>query len=87
MGKTIGRFDYDIYGGPDHKPIPCSPVVEIHLKWWDHSEGGPPLLSPELVTEAEIDGHIQALKDNLDAVGVAAKRALSKRHPAQIKNT
>ena len=85
MAKTIGCFDYDIYGGPVHEPgrHPTSPIVEIYVKTWSQSEGGTPVISPHLMTEREIDWHIHTLKEDLDALCVAAKKALRKRHPSR----
>ncbi len=37
-----------------------------------------PAVSPHLMTEEEIEYHIQALKDDLDAVGKNAKSVLRK---------
>ena len=85
MAKTIGHFDYECFGGPDDEEIglPTSPVVRLHLKDWSQWEkDGPPGISPNLMTEQEIDTHIVLLKADLDAVGAAAKRALRARHPA-----
>ena len=37
---------------------------------------GAPLISAQLMSEEEIDTHIKDLKDDLDAVGTRAKKAL-----------
>ncbi len=77
--KTIGCFDFSIIKtSADHK-IPFDPIVEIRLQQWtEASEDGGPVLSPHLMSEAEIDEHISNLKADLDAVGSKAKRALQK---------
>ena len=81
MGKTIGQFEYKMMGDQ------TTHIVQIRLKAWDESNDWKPLVSPDLMTEAEIDGHVQALKDDLDAVGRAAIKALRKRRPTLAKNT
>jgi hypothetical protein len=79
MSRTIGRFDFRIYGGGKPKPgkLSISPIVVLVLKRWTTSNGAP-AISPELVTDGEIDEHISALKADLDAIAKAAKAALKK---------
>lgn len=80
MANTIGHFGFEITGGPDCAPLPCSPIIQIGLTCWSQDkQDGAPIVSPHLMTEAEIDFHINALKADLDAVGTAAKIALRKR--------
>jgi hypothetical protein len=38
------------------------------LQGWSHNNASFRLVSPHLMSEAEIDEHIQALKTNLDSV-------------------
>lgn len=75
MGKTIGAFRYRILA-PQKGAKPFSPIVYIELG--DHSadENGWPRVSPQLMTEREIDGQVEALKADLDHVGNLAKNAL-----------
>ena len=76
MAKTIGKFWYRIYAAKRGEEIPLPPSVHITLKAYTSDAKGHPLLSPELATEEEIDYHIQAYKEDLDYVGLLAKRAL-----------
>lgn len=75
MGKTIGTFDYTIEKmKPDDRPF--NPVVHICLQNWSPGSGNVPRVSPELMTEGEIDEQVNALKADLDNVGRKAKAAL-----------
>ncbi len=79
MSNTIGQFDYSIAQlGKASKSLPFSPWVHICLKSWGSTEAGSgaPLISSQLMTEEEIDSHIKALIDDLQAVGKRAKKAL-----------
>jgi len=79
MGKTIGQFAYDIIKMDGREQIPFNPIVTIMLDHFCQSEiSRMPTVSPHLMTESEIDDHIQALKDDLDVVGKKAKLALRK---------
>ena len=76
MAKTIGRFWYTILAPKKDADIPFNPIVHIVPKHHTRTEDGRVLLSPNLMTEEEIDYHIQAYKEDLDHVGRLAKRAL-----------
>ncbi len=80
MSNTIGQFDYRIIkmGKNDKGSLPFNPIVTITLDHWPSDKGDTPQISPNLMTESEIEHHIQALKDDLDAVGKKAKSALHK---------
>ena len=75
MAKTIGAFDYRI-----HKPkigsVPFPATVYIIPKDYTTGEDGWPRLSPDLMSEQEIDEYVQACKEDLDHLGRLAKRAL-----------
>jgi len=58
--------------------LPFNPIVTIRLDNWTTSKDEVPTISAHLMTEDEIDYHIEALKDDLDAVGKKAKAALRK---------
>ena len=75
MAKTVGRFDYSILA-PKQGDIPVNAIVHIVPKTYSTDESGRPLLSPQLMSEQEIDWHVQAYKEDLDHVGRLAKRAL-----------
>jgi hypothetical protein len=80
VSTTIKQFDYSITKGrPGDTPF--SPHVVLTLAGHGTNEDGTPLLSANLMTSAEIDFQIQALKDDLDAVGKRAKAALAKAQP------
>ena len=75
MGKTIGEFRYKILA-PKKGDRPFNPIVYIELG--DHSthENGWPRISPQLMSEGEIDEQVALLKADLDHVGNLAKKAL-----------
>lgn len=78
MSKTIRQFDYRVYKMKKTDTLPNDPIVQIILEHWMRDSGGDaPIISPHLMTEGEIDEHIQALKADLDAVGKRAKAALA----------
>ena len=77
MANTVGTFDYRILA-PKKGDLPFNAIVHIVLKRWSTIEDRQPCLSPQLMTEQEIDWHIQAYKDDLDHVGRLAKRALNR---------
>ena len=77
MAKTVGRFDYRILA-PKKGDRPFNAIVHIVPKTYSSNEDGWPLLSPQLMTEQEIDWHVQAYKEDLDRVGRLAKRALQR---------
>ena len=50
------------------KPIRTPPIIEICVKRWSETPKDRVSLSPDLMTEKEIDHHIDALIDDLQAV-------------------
>ena len=76
MSKTIKQFDYRTIKMKKGDRLPFNPHVEIVLDHWVEQNNDTPIISPALMSEAEIDGHIQLLKIDLDAVGKRAKAAL-----------
>lgn len=76
MSKTIKQFDYRIIKMKKEDTLPFSPHIEIVLDHWVEQNNNTPIISSALMSEAEIDGHIQLLKIDLDAVGKKAKAAL-----------
>lgn len=76
MKNTIGQFDYRIHKMNKGDKMPFSPIVEVVLQHWSTSGHEAPIVSPHLMSELEIDEHIQNLKNDLDAVGKNAKKAL-----------
>ena len=79
MANTIGKFYYEISGSEKDDEILIGPIVHITLKTYSQNANGWPVLSNNLMSEGEIDWHIQAYKDDLDHVGRLAKRALRRR--------
>jgi hypothetical protein len=78
MASTIGQFDFTLTRVSDSDVLPLDPFVVIELKGWGRSAGGgAPTISANLMSDREIDEHISALKEDLDAVAARAKRALS----------
>jgi len=78
MSNTIGRFGYEIRKMTKTDDRPFNPIVILNLDNWSHDDNGVPHISNHLMHEGEIDGYIQALKDDLDAVGKRAKDALKR---------
>ena len=76
MSRTIGLFGYAITEMTESDRRPFEPIVRIFLKRWATTKEDVPTLSPELMTDEEIDHNIQLLKDDLDNVGRRAKAAL-----------
>lgn len=77
MSNTIKQFDYLIVKMKNGDKLPIDPHVEIVLDhWMKQNNDDTPIISPHLMSESEIDSHIQQLKINLDAVGKRAKAAL-----------
>jgi len=74
MSKTIGRFTHVLHGGSETY---TSLIVQIYLDHWGKDRGGRILVSPHLMTAREIDDHIDALINDLEAVRRRAKRALA----------
>lgn len=80
VNNTNKQFDYVITKGrPGDTPF--FPHVELTLAGHDTNTDGTPRLSAHLMSAAEIDFRIQALKDDLDVVGRRAKTALAKAQP------
>jgi hypothetical protein len=80
--STIGQFDFAVTSFDGKSKIPFDPWVVIELKRWGKTGDGAPVVSPHLMSEAEIDEHVDALKADLDAVSTRAKHAL---HAARDK--
>jgi hypothetical protein len=83
MSATIKQFDYSIVkrGADDYQLSPF-----VHIRLGSHSiDSEGPMLSAQLMTDAEIDYQIKALKEDLDAVGKRAKAALraARKHNAE----
>lgn len=71
-------FDFILDGAQpeqDGDPGPLTPKIFICLKRWTDRRGTP-VISADFVSDLEIDACIKQMKDELDAVGVKAKRAL-----------
>jgi len=69
-------FDYRMVA-PRKGAHPFRAFVYIIPKTYWSDDDGCPLLSPQ-ITESEIDGWIEAFKDDLDKMGKRAKRALQR---------
>ena len=82
--STIGRFGYRIVA-PEKGGRLFTPYINIIPKdYYSQDDDGWPLLSPQL-TEPEVDGYIQACKDDLDQMGKRAKRALRRAHKRMLE--
>ena len=81
MAKTTGRFRYEIRAPKKRRGmrfVPFKAIVHIGPAYYSKDEDGWPRLSPELMSEGEIDEFIQNCKKDLDHVGQLAKRALQR---------
>jgi hypothetical protein len=82
MANTVGRFDYSLTT-PKKGAYPFDPVVNICLSNRMQGEGvKSPAISPNLMSECELDVYIDSLKKELDAVRSRARRALKNALPA-----
>ena len=72
MGKTVGRFDYDLI---TDETVLITPLVKIVLKGLSRNGDGMIAVTPQL-TELEIDANVELLKADLDAVAKRAKSAI-----------
>ena len=76
MGTTIKKFDYRVYKMKKSDSLPLDAYVEIVLAEDMKNQDGEMLVSSHLMSEAEIDRHVQDLKADLDSLGKRAKAAL-----------
>lgn len=77
MANTIKRFTYSVCRMRLGDALPIPPTVVIELNFGITAPSGLPAISANL-TSSEIDWEIDALKADLDAVRVNAKKALRK---------
>jgi hypothetical protein len=63
---------------PGKGDIPFPPYVHIYLSEYSSDSAGRPLMSPELMTDREIDEAIDYLASQLEKVRKAAKLQLKK---------
>lgn len=79
MTSTIGRFTFHCLSPKktDEPLRPFNAIVHIVPKTLSRDADGRLLLSPDLMTEEEIEGYIDEMKKDLDRVGKLAKEALS----------
>ncbi len=80
MSENTYSLQYWIRGGKDES-YPTSPIVNICLKTWGRKKDMPPNISPDLMTEGEIDHHVNKLQSELETIRVEAKKALRSRLP------
>lgn len=84
MAKTIGQFTYKVIA-PKDDDSPFSAFVHIGPENWSMDESNWPSLTPQLMSEGEIDYHIAAFKEDLDRVGKQAKAALRRANEQTLK--
>lgn len=83
MAETIGQFQFLI-----REPLlAAKAAVHIAPAYYSVDKDGHRLLSPELMSEGEIDWHILELKKDLDNVGRRAKRALRSANQRTLART
>ena len=85
MGKTIGRFGYEIIKMTKSDRMPFDPFVKIWLDRKFTHVDDVPSVSPQLNSNEEIDSHIQLLKEDLDNVARKAKAALKAAQASTLK--
>lgn len=79
MANTIGRFDFEATEMEKEGSLPFDPIIRLCLKVsHGNTRDGFPLISPDLMSEAEIDEYILQLKADLESVGRSAKIKLKK---------
>jgi len=66
--NTIGQFDFAVTSLDGKSKIQFDPWVVIELKRSGKTANGIPVISPHLMSDAEIDEHVAALGPDLDAV-------------------
>jgi hypothetical protein len=86
MSKTIGQFAYSLRQMRPSDRLTFKPIVTIDLDHYSRGVNSPmPSVTPHLLSEGEVDAWIQALKEDLDAVGRRAKAALRRANEATDK--
>ena len=83
MAKTVCTFSYRILS-PKKGDRPFNAIVHIIPKNYSLDKDEWPLLSPQLMTEQEIDWHVEAYEADLEHVGRACEARLT---PRQSKDT
>ena len=79
LRNTIGQFDYQVKKIDKGSRLPFDPYILLCLKHYGATtRDGAPTISAKLVTEQEIDFHIEQLKLDLDKLAQSAKAALAK---------
>lgn len=78
MSDTIRRFGYDITKTKKTDSMPFNPIVWLCLDSWTTSEQNQPRITPQLMTEEEIDTYLALLHEDLDKAGKRAKSALQR---------
>ena len=86
MPSKTGKFTYQILA-PEKQDLPSNAIVNITLRSYSSREDGWPLISPNLMSEGEIDWYIESYKEDLDRVGRVAKRALNRANARTLKWT
>ena len=79
MTASTGRFAAEVVRGvdPDGQYPPGPTFVELYLQWYTKNEAnGAPRVASDCVCEGEIDGQIDRLKDQLEALRADAKSKL-----------
>ena len=77
MTKTIGKFTYQLIA-PRKDDTPLSAIIRIGPQNWSTGEDGWVCLTPDLMSDSEIDYYINAFKKDLERVRRLAKRALKR---------
>jgi hypothetical protein len=74
--NTIKKFHFVIVKNK-YNEMPMNPIINICVSNWTISDrSDAPIVTPDLMTDREMDEYIRYLQDDLAAVGLAAKAAL-----------
>ena len=77
MKSHIHKFNF-ISSSPRKGDMPFKPFLKLTLASWSESKNGLITLTPDLISDQEMDANIDALKKDLDRVGQMAKLELEK---------
>jgi hypothetical protein len=72
MSGPIGRFGFEVFGGGSES---LSPAIVLVVERW-RAEENAPSISPNLMSEREVDEYIASLKADLDRISRRAKAVL-----------
>ena len=81
----MATLSYKLYASKKGD-LPVTPFVHIILKSYSSREDRIPLLSPQLMTDREIDESVNYLKSQLDHIARLSKKALKRARFKTLEN-